>query len=33
MSRDGFSRTRLARMDKVMIGYVERGEIPGVVRS
>jgi len=27
----GFSKTRLGRMHKIMSGYVERGEIPGMV--
>jgi hypothetical protein len=27
----GFSRARLGRMDDVMRGYVERGELAGVV--
>jgi CubicO group peptidase (beta-lactamase class C family) len=31
MSAGGFSRARLARMHEVMAGYVERGELPGLV--
>jgi hypothetical protein len=27
----GLSETRLARMHDVMAGYVERGEVPGIV--
>lgn len=30
-SSDGLSKTRLARMHHVMAGYVERGELPGLV--
>src|SRR5690348_12771065 len=31
MSTDGLSRTRLSHMHDVMAGYVERGEVPGLV--
>ncbi|MDQ2815316.1 MAG: beta-lactamase family protein [Actinomycetota bacterium] len=31
MSGGGFSKSRLARMRDVMTGYVERGEVPGMV--
>lgn len=31
MSGGGLSKTRLARMRDVMAGYVERGEVPGLV--
>ncbi|HEV2579824.1 MAG TPA: serine hydrolase domain-containing protein [Ktedonobacteraceae bacterium] len=31
MSNGGLSRARLGRMHHVMIGYVERGEVPGLV--
>ena len=31
MSAKGWSRTRLNRMREVTAGYVERGEIPGLV--
>ena len=31
MSTAGFSRTRLGRMHQAMAGYVERGEVPGLV--
>ena len=31
MSSGGFSRARLGRMHDVMAGYVERGEVPGIV--
>jgi CubicO group peptidase (beta-lactamase class C family) len=31
MSTGGFSRSRLERMHGVMAGYVERGEVPGLV--
>ncbi|HKF37883.1 MAG TPA: serine hydrolase domain-containing protein [Ktedonobacteraceae bacterium] len=31
MSTAGLSRTRLGRMHQVMAGYVERGELPGLV--
>lgn len=31
MSGGGLSKTRLARMREVMAGYVERGEVPGLV--
>src|SRR6266566_4414735 len=31
MSTGGLSRTRLARMHNVMAGYVERGDVPGLV--
>jgi CubicO group peptidase (beta-lactamase class C family) len=31
MSTAGLSRARLARMHDVMVGYVERGEVPGLV--
>ncbi len=31
MSSAGFSKTRLARLRDVMAGYVERGEVPGLV--
>ena len=31
MSTAGLSRTRLARMHNVMAGYVERGDVPGLV--
>src|SRR5438105_1843778 len=31
MSTGGLSRARLARMHEVMAGYVERGEVPGLV--
>jgi CubicO group peptidase (beta-lactamase class C family) len=31
MSSAGFSKTRLARLRHVMAGYVERGEVPGLV--
>ena len=31
MSTAGLSRARLARMHEVMAGYVERGEVPGLV--
>ena len=32
MSGGGLSKSRLARMRDVMAGYVERGEVPGLVR-
>ena len=31
MSNGGLSKTRLARMAEIMTGYVERGEVPGIV--
>jgi hypothetical protein len=31
MSPGGFSKAGLARMHDVMAGYVERGEVPGLV--
>ena len=31
MSSGGFSKLRLGRMHEVMAGYVERGEVPGIV--
>jgi CubicO group peptidase (beta-lactamase class C family) len=31
MSTGGFSRERLHRMHEVMAGYVERGDVPGIV--
>ena len=31
MSSAGLSRARLGRMREVMAGYVERGEVPGLV--
>src|SRR5437879_11753002 len=31
MSTAGLSRARLSRMHEVMAGYVERGEVPGLV--
>jgi hypothetical protein len=31
MSGSGLSKSRLARMSDVMAGYVERGEVPGLV--
>ncbi|HKO09957.1 MAG TPA: serine hydrolase domain-containing protein, partial [Alphaproteobacteria bacterium] len=31
MRSGGFSKARLGRMREVMAGYVERGEVPGVV--
>ncbi len=31
MSTGGLSRARLGRMHAVMAGYVERGEVPGIV--
>jgi len=31
MSTSGLSKVRLARMHAVMAGYVERGEMPGLV--
>src|SRR5437879_10813946 len=31
MSTGGLSRARLGRMHEVMAGYVERGEVPGLV--
>ncbi len=31
MTATGFSRTRLARMHATMAGYVDRGEVPGLV--
>ncbi len=31
MSTAGLSKTRLGRMHDVMVGYVERGEVPGLV--
>jgi CubicO group peptidase (beta-lactamase class C family) len=31
MSTGGFSKARLSRMHDVMAGYVERGEVPGIV--
>jgi hypothetical protein len=31
MRNGGFSKTRLGRMRDVMAGYVERGEVPGIV--
>src|SRR5438270_7565306 len=31
MSTAGLSRARLARMHDVMTGYVERGDVPGLV--
>jgi len=33
MSASGLSATRLARMHDVMAGYVERGEVPGIVTA
>src|SRR5881396_2346531 len=31
MSNGGLSRVRLGRMHDIMAGYVERGEVPGIV--
>src|SRR5689334_20900846 len=31
MSTGGLSKTRLGRMREVMAGYVERGDVPGLV--
>src|SRR4030095_425253 len=31
MSKGGFSKARLSRMQDVMAGYVGRGEVPGIV--
>ena len=31
MSTGGLSKARLSRMHEVMAGYVERGEVPGLV--
>src|SRR5437763_16104426 len=31
MSNGGFSRSRLDQMHNVMAGYVERGQVPGLV--
>ena len=31
MSNGGLSKARLCRMHNVMAGYVERGEVPGIV--
>jgi hypothetical protein len=31
MSKGGFSKARLSRMQNVMAGYVVRGEVPGIV--
>ncbi len=31
MSTGGLSKARLGRMHDVMAGYVERGEVPGIV--
>ena len=31
MSAGGLSRKRLGRMHDVMTGYVERGEVPGLI--
>ena len=31
MSISGLSKARLSRMHDVMAGYVERGEVPGLV--
>ena len=31
MTNTGFSKTRLARLHDTMAGYVERGEVPGIV--
>src|SRR5207244_2323265 len=31
MSRGGLSKARLDRMHDVMAGYVERGDVPGIV--
>src|SRR5258708_18615637 len=31
MNNSGLSRARLGRMHDVMAGYVERGEVPGIV--
>ncbi len=31
MSTAGLSKARLGRMHDVMAGYVERGEVPGIV--
>jgi hypothetical protein len=31
MSTGGLSKTRLGRMHDVMAGYVERGDVPGIV--
>ncbi|HYI16203.1 MAG TPA: serine hydrolase domain-containing protein, partial [Thermomicrobiales bacterium] len=31
MTNSGFSKTRLARLHDTMAGYVERGEVPGIV--
>ena len=33
MSTGGLSRARLARMHDAMAGYVERGEVPGLVTA
>jgi hypothetical protein len=32
MSISGLSKARLVRMHDVMTGYVERGEVPGLVK-
>jgi hypothetical protein len=31
MSRRGFSKSRLERMHRVLSGYIERQELPGLV--
>ncbi|HYB00764.1 MAG TPA: serine hydrolase domain-containing protein, partial [Ktedonobacteraceae bacterium] len=31
MSTSGLSKLRLARMHDIMAGYVERGEVPGLI--
>src|SRR5882724_7379436 len=31
MSKGGFSKARLSRMQDVMTGYVVRGDVPGIV--
>ena len=31
MSRGGLSKARLGRLHDVMAGYVERGDVPGIV--
>ncbi len=33
MSAGGLSSARLARMREVMAGYIERGELPGLVTA
>jgi hypothetical protein len=33
MSTGGLSKTRLGRMHDVMAGYVERGDVPGIVTA